>query len=178
MLPTKKRRDERELVPRQRGGEEHLPNDSLWSLGTLEPKQENNWCDGQPHGFTSWLCMKEGCTHLQEPILLQRLDTAGHPEEAKEVRFHKDTFEVPAEVNNLVVSWTFATNENEKAHWAMERKVACASFTGPPSGKISVTTCSDSPSDAMLWIKEVEMVDSLEELKSSRSVCWKEISKI
>ena len=33
-----------------------------------------------------------------------------------------------------------------------------------------MTTCSDFPSDAMLWIKEVEMVDSLDELTSSRSV--------
>ena len=33
--------------------------------------------------------------------------------------------------------------------------------------KTRVTTCSDFPSDAMLWIKEVEMVDSVEELKSS-----------
>ena len=41
-----------------------------------------------------------------------------------------------------------------------------------------VTTCSDFPSDAMLWINEVEMVDSLDELKSSRSVCWKEFSKL
>ena len=39
--------------------------------------------------------------------------------------------------------------------------------------KNQVTTCSDFPSDAILWIKEVEMVDSLEELKSSRSVCGK-----
>ena len=39
--------------------------------------------------------------------------------------------------------------------------------------KIQVTTCSDFPSDAMLWIQEVEMVDSLDELKSSRSVCGK-----
>ena len=40
--------------------------------------------------------------------------------------------------------------------------------------KNQVTTCSDFPSDAMLWIKEVEMVDSLKELKSARSVtgCW------
>ena len=37
--------------------------------------------------------------------------------------------------------------------------------------KTQVTTCSDFPSDAVLWIKEVEMVDFLEELKSSRSVC-------
>ena len=35
--------------------------------------------------------------------------------------------------------------------------------------KNQVTTCSDFPSDAMLWTKEVEMVGSLEELKSSRS---------
>ena len=39
--------------------------------------------------------------------------------------------------------------------------------------KNQVATCSDFPSDAMLWIKEVEMVDSLEELKSSRSVLGK-----
>ena len=39
--------------------------------------------------------------------------------------------------------------------------------------KNQVTTCSDFPSDAMLWIKEVEMVVSLDELKSSRSVYGK-----
>ena len=33
-----------------------------------------------------------------------------------------------------------------------------------------MTPCSDFPSGALLWIKEVEMVDSLDELKSSRSV--------
>ena len=44
---------------------------------------------------------------------------------------------------NLVGSWTFATNENKKAHWAMERKVASAIFTGPPSGvRPSSTACS------------------------------------
>ena len=36
-----------------------------------------------------------------------------------------------------------------------------------------IITCSEIPSDAMLWIKEVDMVDSLEELKSSRSVSEK-----
>ena len=39
--------------------------------------------------------------------------------------------------------------------------------------KTQVTTCSDFPSEAMSWIKEVEMVDSLEESKSSRSVSGK-----
>ena len=38
-----------------------------------------------------------------------------------------------------------------------------------------MTTCSDFQSDAMLWIKEVEMVHSLEELNSSRSVSGKNL---
>ena len=33
--------------------------------------------------------------------------------------------------------------------------------------KTQVTTCFDFSSDALLWIKEVEMVASLDELKSS-----------
>ena len=57
--------------------------------------------------------------------------------------------------------------------------IACAKKpAGSPkitSVKTRVTTCYDCPSDAMLWIKEVEMVDSLDELKSSR---WKEFSKL
>ena len=39
--------------------------------------------------------------------------------------------------------------------------------------KNQVTTCSDFPSEAMLRIKEVEMVDSEDELKSPRSVTGK-----
>ena len=43
--------------------------------------------------------------------------------------------------------------------------------------KSQVTTCSDLPADAMLWIKEVEMVDSLDKLKSSRSEIGKDLPK-
>ena len=39
--------------------------------------------------------------------------------------------------------------------------------------KNQVTICSDFPPDAMLWINEVEMPDSSDELKSSRSVIGK-----
>ena len=35
--------------------------------------------------------------------------------------------------------------------------------------KTQVSSCSDFPSDALLWIKEVEMDDSVDELKSWRS---------
>ena len=40
--------------------------------------------------------------------------------------------------------------------------------------KTQVSSGSDFPSEAVLWIKEVEMVDSLDELKSSRSVHGKD----
>ena len=36
--------------------------------------------------------------------------------------------------------------------------------------KTEVCTCSQVPTEAMLWIKEVEMVDSVDDLKSSLSV--------
>ena len=36
-----------------------------------------------------------------------------------------------------------------------------------------MTACSGFPSEAVLWTTEVEMVDSLEELKPSRSVAGK-----
>ena len=46
---------------------------------------------------------------------------------------------------------------------------------GPEDHKrqTQVTTCSDYPSQATLWIKKVEMVDSLDEFKSSRSSAGK-----
>ena len=40
--------------------------------------------------------------------------------------------------------------------------------------KTQVSSGSDFPSDALLWIKEVEMVDSLDGQKSSRSIYWKD----
>ena len=55
---------------------------------------------------------------------------------------------------------------------------ACHSWCGRPDPKTQVSNGSDFPSAAMLWIKEVEMVDSLDELKSSRSVYGKGFSKL
>ena len=44
--------------------------------------------------------------------------------------------------------------------------------------KSQVTTCCDFPSGAMLWIKEVVMVHSLDELKFSRSIAGKNHLKL
>ena len=43
---------------------------------------------------------------------------------------------------------------------------------------IRVIPCSDFPSEAMWWIKEVEMVDSLEEFTFFAINCWKEFLKL
>ena len=43
--------------------------------------------------------------------------------------------------------------------------------------KKQLTTCSDFPSDAVLWSNEMEMVDSSDELKSSRSENGKDFPK-
>ena len=40
------------------------------------------------------------------------------------------------------------------------------------SSKTQVSACFGSPSEAMLWIKEVEMVDPVDDLKSSHSIQW------
>ena len=55
----------------------------------------------------------------------------------------------------------------------------CARETVPERRAESpkITSGSDFPLDAMLWIKEVEMDDSVDELKSSRSVSGKGFSK-
>ena len=36
--------------------------------------------------------------------------------------------------------------------------------------KNQVTTCSDFASEAMFWVNEVDMVDSVDDLKPSRSI--------
>ena len=41
-----------------------------------------------------------------------------------------------------------------------------------------MTICSDFSSDGLLWVNEVEMVGSLDEMKSSRSVCGEGFSKL
>ena len=45
-----------------------------------------------------------------------------------------------------------------------------ATFACWKISKTEVCTCSQCPTEAMLWIKEVEMVDAMDDLKSSYSI--------
>ena len=63
----------------------------------------------------------------------------------------------------------------EDAPRLLRSEVRMSRYTDPSSTTqvAQITTCSDFPSDAVLWIKVVEMVDSMDEWKSSRSVAGK-----
>ena len=53
--------------------------------------------------------------------------------------------------------WAFSTTESLEGAWIIRFKT-------------EVCICSQFPTEAMLWIKEVELVDSVDDLKSSCSV--------
>ena len=61
-------------------------------------------------------------------------------------------------------------NFMESTNFLIHSRFQCGKF----ASQLKWTICSDVPSDAMLWIKEVDLVDSLDELKSSRSVSGKD----
>ena len=64
--------------------------------------------------------------------------------------------------------------ENTRVWTTQDCTFAPDGMTWKTRFKTQVSSGSDFPSDAMLWIKEVEMADSLDELKSLRSVCGKD----
>ena len=72
-------------------------------------------------------------------------------------RFFKELWSRPTTTANLRSSfWTNSPRQQHFACWKIRFKT-------------EVCTCSQFPTEAMLWIKEVEMVDSVDELKSSFS---------
>ena len=76
----------------------------------------------------------------------------------------------------------FSGRDSSKNYWADQQRLQISDlhfdkFPTPSTStcwkirfKTVVCTCSQFPTEAMLWIKDVEMVDSVDELKSSSSV--------
>ena len=74
--------------------------------------------------------------------------------------------------------WIYPTNSMVGKHRQQIWELHVDKLLGPQSFMVQkirfnhqVITCSHFPSDSIWWMKEVEMVDSVEELKFSRSVC-------
>ena len=83
--------------------------------------------------------------------------SAGNSFDAKEGRFSKN---YGADQQRLQVS------ERQFDKFPIPTTLACWKIRF----KIEVCTCSQFLTEAMLWIKEVEMVESVDDLKSSRSI--------
>ena len=129
---------------------------------------------------------------IHPEIIIRELSLAHHKE--NEGQFHKqqgrhqETGSVPQATGT---GTSFARNEEQNRDtipnfcrflWLYSnycRYPSCNSFScWKVRFKNQATTCSDFPPEAMLWIKEVEMVDSLDELKSSRSVSGNNFPKL
>ena len=72
----------------------------------------------------------------------------------------------------LILCWTAKTTDIGTSVW--ETPTPSSFVYWKIRFKTEVSACSDFPLDAMLWMKEVEMVDSVDELKSSRSIAGKD----
>ena len=75
---------------------------------------------------------------------------------------------LPAEVpqNSIAIQQRLQRSELQIHKFTTPSSMSCWEIRF----KNEVTTCSDFPSEALLWIKEVEMVVSVDESESSRSI--------
>ena len=72
---------------------------------------------------------------------------------------------------NPFCQWTFHSKDTRCRNFSLINSPHLQRFhVGRKDSKARLTFCSDFLSDSMLWITEVEMVDSVDELKSSRSI--------
>ena len=85
---------------------------------------------------------------------------------------------IPVEFpQNFMILWLDSKDSKYRSSNSTNSLLQNHFWCGKTRFKNQVTTCSDFPPDALYRIKEVEMVYSLDELKSSRSVsqilrCW------
>ena len=107
---------------------------------------------------------------LQENVFGNQFSTfdspRGHPQRIQSDNVQRNREAVPEARRTKTVH----TSEDRLNHGT----IPMPTFVWKIRCKTQATICSDFPSDAVLWIEEVEMVASLDELKSSRSVCGKD----
>ena len=83
---------------------------------------------------------------------------------------HSVSIKLDTVTNYRRITWSYSKDSKYRNYNLSNSLILHHSWCGKPDSKHRSQNGSDFPSDAMLWIKEVEMVDSLDELKSSRSV--------
>ena len=111
---------------------------------------------------------------LEEPLHSSTVEKSERPEQNRDLRCQSG----PSAKDSVI----FSGGDSSKNHGAGQERLQISDlhfnkFPTPATiacwkirFKTEVCTCSQFPAEAMRWIKEVEMVDSVDDLKSSSSI--------
>ena len=111
---------------------------------------------------------------IEEPIHMSTAEKSGRPERDQDLRCQSG----PSAKDSII----FSGGDYSKNYGADQQRLQISDlhfdkFPTPATFacwkirfKTEVCTCSQFPSEAMQWIKEVELVDSVDDLKSSSSI--------
>ena len=129
-----------------------------------------------PHASSSALYPQElnqWSTSIEEPLHSSTVEKSERPEQNQDLRCQSG----PSAKDSVI----FSGGDSSKNYGADQQRLhisdphfdkfpTSATFACWKRFKTEVCTCSQFPTEAMLWIKEVELIDSVDDLKSSRSV--------
>ena len=113
------------------------------------------------------------CTTIEEPLHMSTAEKSERPEQNRDLRCESG----PSGKASVI----FSGGDSSKNYGADQQRLQISDlhfdkFPTPATFacwkirfKTEVRTCSQFPTEAMQWIKEVELVDSVDELKSSSS---------
>ena len=111
---------------------------------------------------------------IEEPLHSSTVEKSERQEQDQDLRCHSG----PSAKNSVI----FSGGDSSKNYGADQQRLLISDlhfdkFPTPATFacwkirfKTEVCTCSQIPTEAMLWIKEVEMVDSVDDLQSSSSI--------
>ena len=130
-----------------------------------------------PHASSSAPCPQElnqWNTSIEEPLHSSTVEKSERPEQIQDLRCHSG----PSAKDSVI----FSGGDSSKNFGADQQRLQILDlhfdkFLTPATFacwkirfKTEVCTCSQFPTEAMQWIKEVEMVDSVDDLRSSSSI--------
>ena len=100
---------------------------------------------------------------IEEPIHMSIAEKSGRPERDSDLRCQSG----PSAKNSVI----FSGGDSSKNYGADQQRLQISATFAcwMLRLKTEVCTCSQFPTEAMQWIKEVELVDSVDELRSSSS---------
>ena len=113
-------------------------------------------------------------TTIEEPLHMSTAEKSGRPEQNRDLRCQSG----PSAKDSVI----FSGGDYSKNYGADQQRLQISGlhfdkFPTPATFacwkmrfKTEVCTCSQFPTEAMQWIKEVELVDSVDELRSSSSI--------